>query len=85
MKLYALNVKENAKQFYWPNYLWSGVCFIWDIDDYHVYVKFIRSSIISENPKATISSPCRYIKSDIEMTLIEDYKTFTYYEGDKKK
>ena len=64
VKLYFVQVKETAKDFYFQNWLHSGIGYIWMEDEDHIHFKFIRTS---EN-MPYVSSPSRYIKEDITYT-----------------
>jgi hypothetical protein len=67
MKLYQIQVKDESKGFYFPLYLHSGIGFVWDKDDDHITFKFIRQS---DSGDAFISSPTRYIRDDINISLV---------------
>lgn len=72
VELFLVKVKEDAKDFYFPSWLHSGIGFIWQKDDEHIWFQFIRTSSKGE---PYISSPCRYCYEDIDYKpLTEDYK-----------
>jgi hypothetical protein len=69
MKLYQVQVKNESKDFYFPSFLHSGIGFVWDKDDHHITFKFIRQT---NSGGGFISSPCRYIRDDINVSLVVD-------------
>lgn len=82
MVLYYLNVKENRRGFYFPDYLWSGACIVTDFDKNHVWVRFIRTEYAGyRSGLATghvVSSTHRYVRDDVDLTLIDNQESLEY-------
>lgn len=67
-KIVKVEVKENLKELYWPNYLHSNIGYVLDIDDEHIYLKCFRKDI---NGNAYVTSMDRYCLSDVTVEEID--------------
>lgn len=69
VELFLVKVKEESKDFYSPSWLHSGIGFIWQKDDEHIWFQFIKTS---SDGKPYVSSPSRYCCADIDYTPLDE-------------
>lgn len=64
-----IEVKQKAKQLYWPDYLHSNISSVSQIDEEHIYVKSFRKDI---HGNAYVSGTDRYVLDDVVIEKVYD-------------